>query len=173
MSEFRFENANHPPIALAGFACVLVLALMIGGFRIASEIRTMKLELEDQQALIDRASQQSAADLPIAVYKTTTAEEARARLQSDVQALADAHDFEVETINPEDMIVVDGLVRIAVVVKGSIAQTALAPFLIALQESEPAILLDAVSLRRPRGRPSAEAAPRLPVRLGLAAYARP
>ncbi|MEO0624994.1 MAG: GspMb/PilO family protein [Pseudomonadota bacterium] len=172
MSEFRFEKDSHPKIAFAAFAAILSLALVIGGIRLASEIRTLKLELASTEKLIERAKQERSSELPIAVYATATAEEARALFQNDVQSLADANELDVETLNPEDMVIVDGLVRIVLVVKGSVPENSLPSLLIAVQEAEPTLLLNAISLRRPRGRASPQVAPRLPIRLEFAAYAR-
>ncbi|MEO0822338.1 MAG: GspMb/PilO family protein [Pseudomonadota bacterium] len=171
MSEFRFARPTRPPLAFAAFLAVAALGLGALGQELLGGVATLERDIADKRALIQRAAMTVDAGPAIAVYEAATAEEARARFQTDIQAIADAHGLAVETLGTADMVITDGLVRMALTVNGSLPENALGALLVALEAARPAILLDGISLRRARGRQAANAARLLPIRIEIAAYA--
>ncbi|MEO0429927.1 MAG: GspMb/PilO family protein [Pseudomonadota bacterium] len=171
MSEFHFERPTDTRLALAAFVTTVALGLGALGVEAVSAIKALEADIDEKRVVLARGKLAETASTPIAAYSARTAEEARARFQTDLQTLADKHGLAIETLDSADLVLVNGMVRIGVTVSGSIAENELAELLIALDSARPAVLVEGISLRRGRGQRTAKTPRLLPIRLEIVAYA--
>lgn len=171
MSEFRYPRPLEAKLALGCFATAVAIGLGALGFEAIAAIDGLETEIEDKRALLARARSVDTMPAAIEAYAAQTAEEARARFQTDLQALADESGLAIETLDAAELVLVNGMVRIGLTVSGSIPENELAGLLVALDAARPVMLVEGISLRRARGRQAVDAPRELPIRLEIAAYA--
>ncbi|MEL6480619.1 MAG: GspMb/PilO family protein [Pseudomonadota bacterium] len=171
MSEFRFPNPSRAKLAFGAFATVVALGLGTLGLEAIAAINALETEIEDQKALLSRARLAEAPAQAIDAYRASTAEEARARFQTDLQGLADEAGLAIETLDTAELVLVNGMVRMGITIKGSIIESELATLLVALDAARPFMLVEGITLRRARGQRSKTTPRELPIRLEIAAYA--
>jgi hypothetical protein len=154
MSGFHFANPGLPrrvalgaAYGLAGFFSLLALALIAGHDSRRAEIAEMK----DVIARAEAAASRGETGLPPAAFYTgETPQLAQAALQTDLQALAEAHSIEIEVIRADEIEQIDGFVRLNLTVNGIAPETELGHFLHGLAAMEPVIVVELLSLRRVR-----------------------
>ncbi|MEL7172462.1 MAG: GspMb/PilO family protein [Pseudomonadota bacterium] len=171
MSEFRFPNPSRAKLAFGAFATVVALGLGTLGLEAIAAINALETEIEDQKALLSRARLAETPAQAIDAYRASTAEEARARFQTDLQGLADEAGLAIETLDTAELVLVNGMVRMGITIKGSIIESELATLLVALDAARPFMLVEGITLRRARGQRSKTTPRELPIRLEIAAYA--
>ncbi|MEM9764261.1 MAG: GspMb/PilO family protein [Pseudomonadota bacterium] len=171
MSEFRFPNPSRAKLAFGAFATVVAVGLGALGLEAIAAINALETEIEDQKALLSRARLAETPAQAIDAYRAGTAEEARARFQTDLQGLADEAGLAIETLDTAELVLVNGMVRMEITIKGSIIESELATLLVALDAAQPFLLVEGITLRRARGQRSQTTPRELPIRLEIAAYA--
>lgn len=171
MSEFRYARADAPQRALAIFLAGASIALALLGAELVGAVRDLERAVASERAILARAAAEREGPPALALYGGQTAEEARARFQQDVQAIAEARGLIVETMVAADLVIVDGVVRMGMAVSGSIPEGEIAELLVALEAARPGLVVEELSLRRMRGRPDPGEPRRLPIRIEVVAHA--
>lgn len=92
---------------------------------------------------------------------------AQTRMQTQVQELAAQHNMEIEVIRATDVTDEGRVIALGLTVKGVVAEADFAPFLTALSQTEPRILLDEIDLRRARLVSRRDPTRKLAVSLGM------
>jgi hypothetical protein len=154
MSMFRFANPDLPRrlvlglgYGLAGLATLVALALVAGH----DDRRAAIAEMEALIARADQAGPGGSGGLPPTAFHTgDTPQLAQAALQTDLQALAEAHSIEIEVIRADAIEQIDGFVRLNLTLNGVAPETELGRFLHGLAAMEPVVIVEQLTLRRAR-----------------------
>lgn len=158
MSDFRFARPDHPRRAVLLAGAALVGAGLIVAWAAASGARTTLTDIVALQETVARAEAQrdvsagerSGASAEALFYAGDTPQLAQAALQTDLQALAEAHDIAVEVMRADQIEQVDGLVRLNLSMTATVPEAQLGTFLQAVAARSPILVVEDVNLRRAR-----------------------
>jgi len=139
-------------ILFAGYAAAAVCTLL--SLTLIAGHDSRRAEIAEMEALIARvegAGPGGATGLePAAFYSGETPQLAQAALQTDLQALAEAHSIEIEVIRADQIEQIDGFVRLNLTLNGIAPETEIGRFLHGLAAKEPIVVIESLSLRRTR-----------------------
>lgn len=132
---------------LAALFTLLSLVLMSGH----DDRRASLAEMEAVIARAETAASGGGTGLGAeAFYTGETPQLAQAALQTDLQALAEAHSIEIEVIRADQIEQIDGFVRLNLTLNGVAPETELGSFLAGLAAMEPMVVVEQLNLRRAR-----------------------
>ena len=156
-------------LCLAALGCVvLILVLRAPVAGRLSEGHALRAEVDRLEMLRDRAAEAGPVDLAIAAESPR---DAQSRMQVALQALADTHELEIETIRAvQTEGAIGGMETVGLVLTGALPEPALEAFLAGLPDLQPFIEVVEVDLRRARILSRAEDARRIAIRLSVRGY---
>ncbi|MEM6386422.1 MAG: type II secretion system protein GspM [Pseudomonadota bacterium] len=154
MSTFHFANPDLPQrvtLAAGGF---VVAVLVLFSLLMVSASSNRLDDIADKRALIDRVDAMAGrADSGLsdeAFFPGATPQLAQAAVQTSLQALAEAHRINIDTIRADEIEQVDGVVRLNLSINGVAPETELGAFLYGLASMNPIVVVEDLSLRAAR-----------------------
>lgn len=154
MSAFHFHRPELPRRVLLGSGYAAALALTLLALVLVSGHDNRRAGIAEMEALITRAetagSGTGAGLPPGAFFKGDTPQLAQAALQTDLQALAEAHSIEIEVIRADQIEQIEGFVRLNLTLNGVAPEVELGRFLHGLAMMEPIVVVEQLTLRRAR-----------------------
>lgn len=154
MSTFHFANPDLPrKVTLAAGAGLAAVFVLFGLLMLSSSNARLD-DIADKEALIARASAMSGAATgglsDEAFFPGATPQLAQAAVQTSLQALAEAHRINIDTIRADEIEQIDGVVRLNLSINGVAPETELGAFLYGLASMNPIVVVEDMSLRAAR-----------------------
>ncbi|MEL7181364.1 MAG: GspMb/PilO family protein [Pseudomonadota bacterium] len=154
MSSFRFTQPALPRRIVLGAGCGIIAILTVVGFALVAAAQNQRDQIADLTTTIARAEAlgpDGTKGLPdSAFYTGETPQLAQAVLQSNLQALAQAHRINIDVMRADQIDQIDGFVRLNLTLNGVAPETELGAFLHGLSVVEPIVVINQISLRRAR-----------------------
>lgn len=110
--------------------------------------------IADLQSTINRADEINSRRIslanPVSFYQSDTPQLAQAQMQSEMQAVAEEYDLQLEVIRADQIEQIDGHVLMGLTLNGVVPEENLGGYLQALAAHEPMIVVETINLRRAR-----------------------
>ncbi len=154
IDNFTFHNPGlvrrFGTLLVVGTAFVLLLLTLL----LTSVARNGYASMDTQRAAIAQAEaateRQGNAGVGITFYESETPQLAQSQMQSDMQALADQNQVQLEVIRADQVEQLQGALRLTLTLNGVVAENQLGGFLESLASHDPMIVVDSIVLRRGR-----------------------
>lgn len=134
-------------IGMSVFAILVAVTLWSVVQRGNTEIQSLQATIATARMIAARPASEAAA---VSTYQSETSQLAQAQLQSDMQALANAHDLQLEVIRADQITPNAGLLELGLTLNGVMPEPQLGAFLLALTQHQPTVVVDSINLRRAR-----------------------
>ncbi|MEO1639565.1 MAG: GspMb/PilO family protein [Pseudomonadota bacterium] len=176
MKTFTFHN----PTLVRRFGTILVVGtcilLVLLTLFFANVARGNYDDINDQLSLIARADRAETGGTDVAantLYQAETPQLAHSQMQTDMQALAEQNQVQLEVIRADLIEPINGALRMSLTLNGVVFESQLGAFLSTLARHEPMIVVESITLRRARATNRNVDTRPLAVRLKLSGFTAP